>query len=405
MPVYNYLARDRTGRLLRSQLLAKSPVELRSRIQAMDIRLISFDSQRSSVRRQLGNLWPGYWLPAQSSDIELALQQLAMMLRSGLKLLDAIKSLQLQTQRQSLARVLARVHQAVAQGSSLSDALAKQAAFPAIVVQLVHVGEQTGELVSSLQQSQEYLYSRRQMITEVRMALAYPLVVTTAAIAIAGYLVLHVIPQLQVFLSAMGRDLPAMTQRLIDLSGWLQLHGVKLVAIGSGLLATLAIILYTPRSRNLWDRAILRLPIIGSVLRLSGTAALSKGLAVMMHSGIRLVEALQIATGMQHNRFLANLLVQADCGVRRGQPLAPFLSARGGFTPILSSMVEVAERAGNMDQTLSEVAKLCDTELKAKVKRLSRMVEPATIVISGGIVGYVYIAFFVALMSAGGSQR
>jgi type IV pilus assembly protein PilC len=243
------------------------------------------------------------------------------------------------------------------------------------------------------------------MITEVRMALAYPLVVTTAAIAIAAYLVLHVIPQLQVFLSAMGRDLPAMTQRLIDLSQWLQLHGVKLVAIGSGLLATLAIILYTPRSRNLWDRAILRLPIIGSVLRLSGTATLSKGLAVMMHSGIRLVEALQIATGMQRNRFLANLLVQADCGVRRGQPLAPFLSARGGFTPILSSMVEVAERAGNMDQTLSEVAKLCDTELKAKVKRLSRMVEPATIVISGGIVGYVYIAFFVALMSAGGSLQ
>jgi type IV pilus assembly protein PilC len=108
---------------------------------------------------------------------------------------------------------------------------------------------------------------------------------------------------------------------------------------------------------------------------------------------------------MQRNRFLANLLVQADCGVRRGQPLAPFLSARGGFTPILSSMVEVAERAGNMDQTLSEVAKLCDTELKAKVKRLSRMVEPATIVISGGIVGYVYIAFFVALMSAGGSLQ
>jgi|LakMenEpi03Aug12_release.lakeMendotaPanAssembly.Ray.scaffolds.fasta_scaffold00009_161 type II secretory pathway component PulF len=405
MPVYNYLARDRTGRLVRSQLLAASPVELRSRIQAMDIRLISFDSQRGGVRRQLGKLWPGYWLPAQSADIELALQQLAMMLRSGLKLLDAIKSLQLQTQRQSLARVLARVHQAVAQGSSLSDALAKQSVFPAIVVQMVHVGEQTGELVSSLHQSQEYLYSRRQMITEVRMALAYPLVVTTAAIAIAAYLVLHVIPQLQVFLSAMGRDLPAMTQRLIDLSQWLQLHGVKLVAIGSGLLATLAIILYTPRSRNLWDRAILRLPIIGSVLRLSGTATLSKGLAVMMHSGIRLVEALQIATGMQRNRFLANLLVQADCGVRRGQPLAPFLSARGGFTPILSSMVEVAERAGNMDQTLSEVAKLCDTELKAKVKRLSRMVEPATIVISGGIVGYVYIAFFVALMSAGGSLQ
>lgn len=405
MPVYNYLARDRTGRLVRRQLLAGSPIELRSRIQAMDIRLISFDLHRGSAKRKLRKLWPGYWLPVLSADIELTLQQLAMMLRSGLKLLDAIKSLQLQTQRQSLARVLSRVHQAIAQGSSLSEALAQQAVFPAIVVQMVHVGEQTGELVNSLQQSQEYLYSRRQTIAEVRMAMAYPLVVTTAAIAIAAYLVLHVIPQLQVFLSAMGRDLPTMTQRLIDLSKWLQLHGVMLVVVGSGLLASLSMMMYMPLSRALWDRYVLRLPIIGDVLRLSGTESLARGLAVMMRSGIRLVDALQIAQSMQHNRFLANLLVQAGGGVRRGQSLAPFLAASGGFSPILASMVEVAERAGNMDQTLGEVAKLCDTELKAKVKRLSRMVEPATILISGGIVGYVYIAFFVALMSAGGSVR
>ncbi|MBX3422190.1 MAG: type II secretion system F family protein [Pirellulaceae bacterium] len=406
MPVYSYIARQRCGRLMRRELEARNPVELRSRLCAMDVQLISFQQRGGlSIHKLLSAVKPNAWLPIRSADIELALHQLAMMLRSGLKLRDALKSLQMQTEHKSMSKVLGALHVAVGRGEALSNALTAHRAFPPIVVQMVKVGEQTGSLDVALQQCQQHLADRRAMLTEVRVALSYPVVVTVAALSIAGYLVLVVIPQLQLFLNSLGRKLPAMTQSLVDLSQWLKINGASLIAILSLVLAAFAVTVYSRRGRFALDRCALRLPIFGSVLRLSSTAALSGSLAVMVRSGIRLVDALAIATQMQANTFLSNLLQTAAAGVRRGQPLAPYLSTSHAFSPILGSMVEVAERAGNMDRTLKEVSTLCDTELKSRVKRLSRLVEPAVILIAGGIVGYVYIAFFIALMSAGGSGR
>jgi type IV pilus assembly protein PilC len=125
----------------------------------------------------------------------------------------------------------------------------------------------------------------------------------------------------------------------------------------------------------------------------------------MVSSGIKLVEAIDIARRLQTNRFLAELLTNASNSIIRGKAFAPTLAAREGFSPVLSSMVAIAERTGHLDTTLGEVAKFCEMELKSKIKRMSQLVEPAVIVVAGGIVGYVYIAFFMALMSAGGNFR
>ena len=122
----------------------------------------------------------------------------------------------------------------------------------------------------------------------------------------------------------------------------------------------------------------------------------------MVSSGIKLVEAIEIARRLQTNHFLAGLLTIASNSIIRGKALAPTLATRDGFSPVLASMVAIAERTGHLDTTLNEVAQFCDTELKSKIKRMSQRVEPAVIVVAGGIVGYVYIAFFMALMSAGG---
>ena len=125
----------------------------------------------------------------------------------------------------------------------------------------------------------------------------------------------------------------------------------------------------------------------------------------MLHSGIRIVDALSVAKQLQGNRFLAALIEQASHSVVRGKSLAAPLSDRTGFSPMLASMIGVAEKTGQLEATLDEVASYCDIELKSKVKRMSQLVEPAVIVIAGVIVGYVYIAFFIALMSAGGNFK
>ena len=297
------------------------------------------------------------------------------------------------------------INKRVAKGDSLAVALEDHRVFPQIVVQLVSVGEQTGNLEQVLEQSAEYMSQRRTAITEVRVAITYPAIVAIAAMVIAGYLTFAVIPELQKFLSALGRKLPRMTQSLVDFAQWFQINGTTVCVVLVSLIVSMMSVAKWPPGRLWLDRWQLRIPIIGDVLRLSGTATLASSLSVMVSSGIKLVEAIDIARRLQTNRFLAELLTNASNSIIRGKAFAPTLAAREGFSPVLSSMVAIAERTGHLDNTLGEVAKFCDMELKSKIKRMSQLVEPAVIVVAGGIVGYVYIAFFMALMSAGGNFR
>lgn len=402
---FTYLARDCNGRVSRGILFAKSPVDLRASLHRMGLHLVSLEALPELNAQALNRIDPRRWLPVRSRDVELALRQLAIMLRSGLNLHDALKSLHAQTELVALSKILHLIHERVARGETLSAAMSNQRVFPAIVVQLVHVGEQTGTLDRVLEEAAKHLGQRRSAMNELRVAIAYPAIVATAAVFIAAYLIFAVIPELQKFLNAMGRKLPRMTQSLVDLAQWFQINGAFLSVGLLVLIVGTVILLRWPPGRLWIDRNLLRVPIIGNILRLAGTATLANSLTVMLHSGIRIVDALSVAKQLQGNRFLAALIEQASHSVVRGKSLAAPLSDRTGFSPMLASMIGVAEKTGQLEATLDEVASYCDIELKSKVKRMSQLVEPAVIVIAGVIVGYVYIAFFIALMSAGGNFK
>ncbi|MGN6544326.1 MAG: type II secretion system F family protein [Aureliella sp.] len=405
---FSYLARDRSGRLTRGAMTAESPTSLRASLQTLGLHLVSLEARPDRSLRWnvlLERLNPLQWLPPRSRDVETALRQMALMLRSGLDLLGALAAAADQSSSPALARILVRVGQSIKGGGALTTALARYAAFPPIAVQLIGVGEQTGSLDSVLEQAAEQMAARRASIAEVRAALAYPVLVATAAISIAVYLIFAVIPELQKFLSAMGRKLPRMTQSLVDLSLWCQLHGSSLVIFAVMSAMGLIVLTQWPPARMVMDRWLLRVPIIGGILRLAATATLAGSLAVMIRSGIKLVEALAIAERLQTNRFLAAQVVAAVEAVKRGKDFSQSLAARHGYAPMLPRMVAVAERTGELGAVLDDVAKFCQAELRAKIKRLSMLVEPAIIVLAGGIIGYVYLAFFMALMSAGGSVK
>jgi type IV pilus assembly protein PilC len=328
-----------------------------------------------------------------------------MMLRSGLDLVSGLDAVAAQSNSPVLARILTKLRAAIQGGEALATAMARYKAFPPVAVQLVGVGEQTGSLSSVLEQAAEQMALRRASIVEVRTALAYPAVVATAAISIALYLIFGVIPELQKFLSAMGRKLPSMTQSLVDFALWCQLHGSSLVLGGIALPIAVLMLIQWPPARLAVDRWLLRMPLIGGILRLAGTATLANSLAVMIRSGIKLVEALAIAERLQSNRFLAEQVAAAGAAVTRGEDFSQSLAVRHGYMPMLTSMVAVAERTGELDTVLDEVARFCQGEMRARIKRLSMLVEPTIIVVAGGVVGYVYLAFFMALMSAGGHVK
>ena len=250
----------------------------------------------------LAKLWPSHWLSPRSSDIELGLQQLAVMLRSGLTLLTALRSVAEFAERRSMREAWEKVAEMIQQGSAFADALARFRCFPHLVVHLARVGEQTGTLEMVINRAAQTLERRRQLKAQLLTALAYPTIVFFAAIGVAIFMIVSVIPKLEVFLKALGRKLPASTQLLLDISEAVQVYAPWFIG-GIVLLTGAIIALYLwPPGRLFIDRWMLRVPIIGRLLRLAATVQFSHGMGVLLQSGVTLVEGLRTVAAMHRNR-------------------------------------------------------------------------------------------------------
>ncbi|MEL7335167.1 MAG: type II secretion system F family protein, partial [Planctomycetota bacterium] len=298
--------------------------------------------------------------------------------------------------------VCKQISEDVQEGDSLAEAMQRHRCFPLIAVQLARVGEATGNLDLVLQRAAEQMAARRETISTVRTAVAYPVFVGVAAIGVAGYLVVFVIPELEKFLSALGRRLPAITQSLLDLSIWIRTNGIAVVLV---MIATIVAVFLTyrvPQARLVIDRYLLRIPVLGKVLRLAGTVTFASSLGVMLRSGITVLEALRTVEGLHSNTYLAQQVAEARESIIEGGALAPSLAGKHAFMPMLSSMVAVGENTGQLDTVLQRVTEFHENQLRSAIQKLSALIEPLTILIVGGIVGYVYLAFFMALFAAGG---
>jgi type IV pilus assembly protein PilC len=170
-------------------------------------------------------------------------------------------------------------------------------------------------------------------------------------------------------------------------------------------LVGLALVRRWPPGRLATDRLMLRVPLVGGVLRLAGTATLARGLGVLLESGVTLLESLSASANLLENHALRERVRLAREAVLRGGRLAPALEQDRRFMPMLPRMVAVGENAGTLVQTLNEVASFHENQLLVVIRRMSVLVEPVVILVVGSIVGFVYIAFFAALFSIAGGVR
>ncbi len=407
MPNYTFHARDTSGRpqtgTLRADSGGAATQILRERGWLItEVREIQ---QPRSVGEQLSQLNPGNFLPIRSVNVEMSCKQLALMLRGGLTLLAGLQAVAKQSTRQRLRQAWERVASRIQEGSGFADAMTETRCFPKLLIQLVRVGEQTGHLEQSLERAAEIMEGRRHLRVSLMTALAYPSIVLVASIAVTAFMVLGVIPKLKAFIVGLGKQLPPMTQLLLDISDFLQMH---LLNIGIGILFVIGTIIalycYAP-TRLVMDRWLLRIPVVGYILRLASTANFARALGILLRSGITLLEGLRSTEDLMNNRHVRTRVTAARDTVMQGGNLADPLQETHAFTPLLSRMVAVGETSGTLDDVLDEVAKFHDAQLQSAIRSLSAVIEPIIIIVVGGIVGFVYISFFLALFSAGGIGR
>ncbi len=404
MPAFDYLARDERGASLSGTLEAASMEVLMGELRGRGLLVVDIQPAAVPASRSVAWLLPSAWLPMKSFDVEVGFQQLATMLHSGLSLLAGLRIVAEQARRPRAARVWRDLAERIEEGSTFSDALtAHRRIFINHVVQLIRVGEHAGTLEISLTRCAEHLERSRALKMMVLNALTYPLIVVLMAVGVAAFMLIDVIPKIQKFLN--GRRLPAITQSLVDVSNFV-MKGLPWFGLG---FVTLGLAFYFirrwPPGRLFLDGLSLRIPIVGGILRLSGTAVFARSMSILLDSGVTLLDSLGSVENLMGNRALAERVDLARQSVLRGGSLAGGLGGHRGFLPMLVSMVTVGESSGTLAPVLSEVARFHESQLTITIRRMSVMVEPVLILVVGGIVGFVYIAFFISIFSIASGGR
>jgi type IV pilus assembly protein PilC len=400
MAEFQYKARDANGSARSGVVDATNRSAAASQLRSRGLIVIGVDQVVKQSKPKLG-LGLSNYLPPRVVDVELSLQQLSMMVKGGMPLLSALTSLVEQAPRKSLSKIWETIVKRIQSGESLSIAMGKQKCFPDFVVQLVKVGERTGELPPVLERAVTTMRNRRRGIQEVSSALIYPLLVVLVAIGVTIYMIVYLIPRLEVYLQSLGKNMPQMTQNLVNTSTWLRQYYAVVGIVVCGLFV-FALVAYRSKEGRMWlDRVALRIPIIGKLFKLNETSTFARSLSVMLGSGITLIDGLGTVEKLLYNRFTAKTVNNTRATIIQGGNFADAIDEGNAFSPMLKRMVAVGQQSGDLKGVLEEVADFHEDQLQSAIRRLNAIITPALTIGVGGIVGYVYIAFFVALLAAG----
>lgn len=356
----------------------------------------------NKIRKKF-SLNPLDYRPIQEKDLEHQFHQIAVMLRSGISLLAALE-LTADHARIGAQKTWDDLIETIQQGGSFSDALAKHSIFSEFTIQLINVGEQTGHLYTVMDQAAEEIKSTRKLKKQITTALRYPLITLLFAIGLVAFMLTSIVPEIKKLLMIMGKPMPPMTQALIDISDWFMANGVFLIIVGIATVITFIVLYNWPPSRWWIDKTALKIPVLGKIFRLSGTVLFSRAMSLLLRSGVVISEALVTMEKLHVNKYMASRIAYTHRKILLGSGLAESLAVQSGYMPLLLQMVSVGENSGTIDEILDEMMEYHDELLQQSIAQLTGMIAPVMTVIVGGMVGFVYAAFLVAMFSAAGGS-
>lgn len=326
-------------------------------------------------------------------------KQLSFMLRAGLPILQALQLSQTQVSSGRLKLVIGEILVDIENGHQLSKAMEKHIdVFPTIAVNLMAAGESTGSLDSVANRLATHLEKKAALRAQTINAMIYPTVVLIVALGVVVFLVVSIIPKFAKFLLGQGKALPASTQFLIDASDFALKYGIFIVVVFAFCIISLIVAYKTPLGRLKLDAFSLKIPVVGKLLLHGIMAEFNWSLSMMLRSGLTALESLRISGKVISNRLISDKLFMAADQILTGKDLASSLK-HPAIPDLVIQMTSMGEKTGTLDQVLQEVGSFYEEQLQVGVKRMSAMIEPAMILIIGGIVGFVYYAFFQAMFS------
>jgi type IV pilus assembly protein PilC len=355
-----------------------------------------------SVRRGMGLKDFGLRRPHVSPDLLLLFgQETAALLKAGLPLLQALDILLERQRDEVFRRSLGTVREKVKSGIALSEAFrAEGALYPPMLSASIAAGERSGSLEGMLRRFVQYVRLNQSLKKKAVTASVYPLMLLVMMATLVAILMIKVIPQFQDFYSGLTVQLPLITRVLIAIADFVRDHLLWLVLVIAGAWAALVTWLRREGSVVILDRALLRLPYFGGLMRMYATTQLSRTLSALLTGGLPLVNAMDVAAASVGNRAVAEAVSSSTRHIREGKSLTFALEATGMVDNLALEMVKVGEQTGALGDMLTAVADFYDEELENRMAKAIAMVEPVMLVLMAVIVAGMLLAFYLPLFEA-----
>jgi type IV pilus assembly protein PilC len=401
MPVWKWEAKTRNGEVRAGEMEATDEAAVRGRLSQMGLEVTRARKKPKEIHLRI----PGTG-GVTSKDILVFTRQFSVMIDAGLPLVQGLDIIATQADNFEFRRVLTDVKARVEAGSTFADALSNHPkAFDELFVQLVRAGEIGGILDTILQRLGAYIEKNEKLKRRVKGAMVYPGIVLTVAVGVTLVLLMFVTPTFEKMFKDFGGSMPAPTQILIDLSHAMNRYWYLIVGIPVGLYLSLRLWLRTARGRILWDRFVLKVPVVGSLMRKIAVARFTRTLGTMLASGVPILDALEIVAKSAGNSVVEHGILNVRARIAEGKNIAGPLADTKVFPPMVVQMIGVGEATGAMDQMLAKIADFYDDEVDVAVSALTSMIEPIMMVFLGGVVGGFLIAMYLPIFSIAGNIK
>lgn len=403
MPSFAFVAVDPRGRERRGALSATNANAARVELEAKSLHVVQLapggaepKSSAAAAGRSLN--WPGRTQRLKFKQLTMFTRQLATISQVS-PLEEALRTIARQSEQDEVRAVIGSVADGVLEGRRLADALALEPkSFPPLYRAMVAAGESSGSLPDILERQAALLERQALMRSKLLSALAYPIILSLVAVAVVAALMIAVVPRVVEQFDDVGQQLPLLTRTVIAISAFLASYWwALLILFGLGA-AGGAWLLRRPGPRLAFDRALLRMPFLGRLLRDLHAARLARTLATMIQSRLPLVEGLRLTAGTVHNRALREATDGLVTAIRGGGSLSRALGKATVFPPLLVYLAASGESVGRLELMLERAADYLEREFDAFTATVLSMLEPAIIVVMGAIVALIVLAILLPIL-------
>jgi type IV pilus assembly protein PilC len=359
-------------------------------------------SDERRARKEKGGLSEFYIGGLKQKQIMIMTRQLATLIDAGLPLLRSLNVLIVQQKPCKLRDVLREVSADIQQGSTFAEALGKHPkAFDRLYVNMVRAGEVGGMLEVVLNRLAVFMERRQALKRKVRGALIYPIAVVVIASCIVGFLLTYVVPVFAEVFGDFGGELPAPTRFLMAAGEFMQFRWWMLLLIVNSSIIGIKMLGKIKYVKSAMDRVILKVPLIGDLVTKVAVARFARTLGTLITSGVPILQALKITKETIGNEVIQNAVQKVHDSIKEGETIAAPLDESKAFPAMVVNMIDVGEETGSLDSMLMKVADIYDAEVEAAVEAMLALMEPAIIIVLGGVIGFIVISLYLPIFSLG----